>query len=135
VDLRVARHERKPSALRSGAVSPNEQPKPAGNAKASNVLGGIVPPPKGGFFVTNLPLSLLKRSSILLSMNKLSDERRAAVIRALVEGGSLRAVARMTGTDKDTVMRLLVEVGEFCSIYQHHALKNLPCKRLECDEI
>jgi hypothetical protein len=57
------------------------------------------------------------------------------VIRALVEGGSLRAVARMTGTDKDTVMRLLVEVGEFCSIYQHHALKNLPCKRLECDEI
>jgi hypothetical protein len=41
----------------------------------------------------------------------------------------------MTGTDKDTVMRLLVEVGEFCSIYQHHTLANLPCKRLECDEI
>jgi IS1 family transposase len=41
----------------------------------------------------------------------------------------------MTGTDKDTVMRLLVEVGEFCSIYQHHTLTNLPCKRIECDEI
>jgi IS1 family transposase len=68
-------------------------------------------------------------------MNKLSIERRAAVIRALVEGASLRSVARMTGTDKDTVMRLLVEVGEFCSIYQHHTLVNLPCKRLECDEI
>jgi DNA-directed RNA polymerase specialized sigma24 family protein len=49
-------------------------------------------------------------------MNKLSVERRATVIRALVEGGSLRSVARMTGTDKDTVMRILVEVGEFCSI-------------------
>lgn len=94
-----------------------------------------MPPLKGGFFVTNLPLTLLKRSSILASMNKLSTERRANVIRALVEGGSLRSVARMTGTDKDTVMRILVEVGEFCSIYQHHRLVNLPCKRVECDEI
>jgi IS1 family transposase len=68
-------------------------------------------------------------------MNKLSIERRANVIRALVEGGSLRSVARITGTDKDTVMRLLVEVGEFCSIYQHHTLTNLPSQRVECDEI
>lgn len=68
-------------------------------------------------------------------MNTLSMERRAAVIRGLVEGSSMRAVARMTGTDKDTVMRLLVEVGEFCSIYQHHALRNLPCTRIEADEI
>ena len=68
-------------------------------------------------------------------MNKLSIERRATVIRALVEGGSLRSVARMTGTDKDTVMRILVEVGEFCSIYQHHTLVKLPCKRIEADEI
>ncbi len=41
----------------------------------------------------------------------------------------------MSGVDKDTVLRLLVEIGEFCSIYQYHALKNLPCKRIECDEI
>ncbi len=68
-------------------------------------------------------------------MNKLHADRRAAVIRGLVEGGSIRAVARMTGVDKDTVLRLLVEIGEFCSIYQYHALKNLPCKRIECDEI
>src|ERR1700680_86400 len=68
-------------------------------------------------------------------MNKLSQDRRAAVIRGLVEGGSVRAVGRMTGTDKDTVIRLLVEVGEFASIYQYHALRNLPCKRIECDEI
>lgn len=125
----------RPSALRSEAVSPNEQPKPAGKASASNVLGDIVPPLKGGFFVTNLPLPMLKRSSILLGMNKVSIERRATVIRALVEGGSLRSVARMTGTDKDTVMRILVEVGEFCSIYQYHTLVDLPCKRIEADEI
>ncbi|MGI8548599.1 MAG: IS1 family transposase [Gemmatimonadaceae bacterium] len=68
-------------------------------------------------------------------MNTLSKDRRAAVIRALVEGSSIRAVARMTGTDKDTVTRLLVEVGEFCSIYQDHTLRNLSCKRVEADEI
>src|SRR5882757_7074081 len=60
-----------------------------------------------------------------MSMNKLASDRRAAVIRGLVEGGSIRAVARMTGVDKDTVLRVLVEVGEFCSIYQYHALRDL----------
>jgi IS1 family transposase len=68
-------------------------------------------------------------------MNKLTDSRRAAVVRALVEGDSVRATGRLTGTAKATVLRLLVELGEFCSIYQFHALRNLPCKRVECDEI
>jgi|SRR5687768_4762127 len=68
-------------------------------------------------------------------MNTLSLARRAAVIRALVEGNSIRSTARMTGTNKDTVLRLLVEVGEFCSLYQHYVLRNLPCKRIEADEI
>lgn len=68
-------------------------------------------------------------------MNKLTNERRAAVVRGLVEGGSIRAVGRMTGTDKDTVLRILVEVGEFCSLYQDVTLRNLPCTRIEADEI
>lgn len=68
-------------------------------------------------------------------MNRLSKERRAAVVRGLVEGSSVRSVGRATGTDKDTVIRILVEVGEFCSTYQHFALTNLPCKRIEADKI
>lgn len=68
-------------------------------------------------------------------MNQLSISRRAAVLRALVEGGSIRAVARMTGVDKETVMKLLVDVGEFCSLYQDVVLTNLPCRRVEADEI
>lgn len=88
-----------------------------------------------GLWEGHCPLRMLERSSILWAMNRLSDSRRAAVIRGLVEGGSIRAVARMTRTDKDTVMRVLVEVGEFCSIYQHHVLVNLPCQRIEADEI
>jgi IS1 family transposase len=68
-------------------------------------------------------------------MNVLSISKRAAIIRGLVEGGSIRSVARMTGANKDTVMRLLVEVGEFCSDYQHKFLRKLPCTRIEADEI
>lgn len=70
-----------------------------------------------------------------VTMNKLTESRRAAIIRALVEGNSVRATARLTGTAKATVLKLLVEMGEFCSIYQDHALRNLPSKRLEIDEI
>jgi IS1 family transposase len=68
-------------------------------------------------------------------MNRLSVGKRSAIIRALVEGNSIRATARLTGTAKATVLKLLVEMGEFCSIYQHHRLVNLPCRRIEADEI
>lgn len=87
------------------------------------------------FFVCNSPLRMLERSSILLPMNVLSVARRAAVLRALVDGASVRAVSRMTRTDKDTVLRILVEVGEFCSTYQHYAIRDLDTTVVEADEI
>ena len=70
-----------------------------------------------------------------VTMNKLSDAKRAAILRCLTEGASIRSTARMTGTAKGTVLSLLVEVGEFCSIYQDHMLRDLSCKRIEVDEI
>jgi hypothetical protein len=45
-------------------------------------------------------------------MNRLSIERRTQIVAALVEGNSIRSIERMTGVHRDTVMRLLVEVGE-----------------------
>jgi hypothetical protein len=68
-------------------------------------------------------------------MNVASPATRAAIVRALCEGNSIRATARLTATSKATVLKLLVELGEFCSIYQDHVLTNLPSKRLEIDEI
>jgi IS1 family transposase len=68
-------------------------------------------------------------------MNKLSIERRAQILSALVEGVSMRAVCRMTGCEKRTVTRLLVEVGTACFEYQNRVLRNLNCKRIQCDEI
>lgn len=68
-------------------------------------------------------------------MNKLSDAKRAAILRCLTEGMSIRATARVVGCAKATVLKLLVEAGEFCSIYQDHVLDNLPSERIEVDEI
>jgi len=47
-------------------------------------------------------------------MNKLKIEKQATVINALVEGCSIRSTERMTGVHRDTVMRLMVRVGESC---------------------
>lgn len=68
-------------------------------------------------------------------MNKLSLARRASILRVLLEGNSVRSTARITGAAKATVLKLLVEVGEFCSVYEDHALRNLTVNRIEADEI
>ncbi len=68
-------------------------------------------------------------------MNRLPKAKRAAILRCLTEGTSVRATARITGTAKATVLKLLVEAGEFCSLYQDVVLRNLPCQRVEADEI
>lgn len=41
----------------------------------------------------------------------------------------------MTGTAKNTVVKLLRDLGAACSDYQDKTLRNLPCKRIQCDEI
>ena len=68
-------------------------------------------------------------------MNKLSIEKRTQVITALVEGNSIRATCRMTGTAKGTVTRLLASVGAACAQYQNESLRDLPCQTIQCDEI
>ena len=68
-------------------------------------------------------------------MNKLSLERKVRVIKALVDGNSIRATCRITDTAKGTVIRLLRDVGKACAEYQDNNLRNLSCQRVECDEI
>ena len=68
-------------------------------------------------------------------MNKLNTAKRVQIISALVEGNSLRATARMCDVAFNTVLKLLPEIGKACMEYQDKALRNLPCKRIQCDEI
>jgi IS1 family transposase len=68
-------------------------------------------------------------------MNQLSIERRAQIVRCLVDGNSIRATCRITGAAKNTVIKLLVDLGEMCAIYQDHKLRNIAARRIQCDEI
>jgi IS1 family transposase len=68
-------------------------------------------------------------------MNKLDLKKRAQILACLVEGNSIRATVRMTGAAKNTVVKLLIQVGAACAAYQDKALRNLTCKRVQVDEI
>lgn len=68
-------------------------------------------------------------------MNKISTSDRARVIACLVEGNSIRATSRMTGIARNTVDKLLCDLGRACSEYQDKTLRNLPCRLIQCDEI
>jgi IS1 family transposase len=68
-------------------------------------------------------------------MNKLDREARARILHLLCEGSSIRAITRLTGASKNTVTKLAVEAGKACAAYQDRVLRNLPCKRVQLDEI
>jgi IS1 family transposase len=68
-------------------------------------------------------------------MNQLTTARRTQIVAALVEGNSIRFTCRMTGTSKGAVLKFLPEIGEACQAYQDEALRNLPCRHIQCDEI
>jgi IS1 family transposase len=67
--------------------------------------------------------------------NVLSNADRTAVVSALVEGCSIRATARMTGVARNTVTKLLLDLAKVCAAYSNDKLVDLPCKRLQIDEI
>ena len=62
-------------------------------------------------------------------------EKRRAVVAALSEGNSIRATCRMTGVAKNTVTKLLIDLGTVCSIYQDRVMRDLPCENVQVDEI
>lgn len=68
-------------------------------------------------------------------MNRLDTRTRAAIVASLVEGNSMRATCRMTGAAKNTVAKLLVDLGTACSIHMDVAMRDLACKRVQVDEI
>lgn len=68
-------------------------------------------------------------------MNKLTAERRAAILSALVEGSSVNSTARMTGCSQVTILRLLADAGSFSADYHDLTVRNIRSERVECDEV
>lgn len=68
-------------------------------------------------------------------MNKLSIQDRVQILNALSEGIGINAASRITGKSKNTILKLLTDVGEACALYQDRAMRNLTLKKVQVDEI
>lgn len=62
-------------------------------------------------------------------MNQLSVQDRVQILHCLSEGMGVNATARVTGKSKNTILKLLADVGTACTMYQDRVMNNLPCKR------
>ncbi|MGD9866720.1 MAG: IS1 family transposase [Hyphomicrobiales bacterium] len=68
-------------------------------------------------------------------MNRLTKEKRAQILHMLCEGNSIRAVVRMTGASKNTVVKLMTDAGKACAWYHDARVRDLAAKRIQVDEI
>src|SRR5258708_2052401 len=87
----------------------------------------------------NLNLSFLLDAQAEMSytgaMNKLPSAKRAKILGLMAEGVSLRAITRLEGVSKNTLAKLVEDAGEAFSEYQDRVFHDLPCKRVQVDEI
>lgn len=66
---------------------------------------------------------------------QLDSAKRAQIVAALVEGCSIRSTSRMLDVSRNTILKLLVDLGAACSDYLGEHLVNLNARRIQCDEI
>jgi transposase-like protein/IS1 family transposase len=59
----------------------------------------------------------------------------AKALNMLLEGMSIRATARLTGLDKDTVQRLMEQAGKQCSQFLANAMFDLNIRDIQVDEV
>lgn len=71
----------------------------------------------------------------MLNMNILTNADRVKIVAALVEGNSIRSTSRMTGIARNTITKLLVDLGMACMEYHDRNVRNVRVRRLQCDEI
>jgi hypothetical protein len=75
------------------------------------------------------------RASIMFSMNKLDTATRVQIVKCLVDGVGINATTRITGAAKNTVLKLLAELGEVCQTFHDERVRGLKTERVQCDEI
>lgn len=68
-------------------------------------------------------------------MNCLKKEKKLQVVKCLVEGCSIRSTERMTGVHRDTIVRLVLRIGNGCQKLLDKRLVNLECIFIQADEI
>jgi IS1 family transposase len=71
----------------------------------------------------------------MVNMNRLDASRQVQVVKCLCDGMSIRSTIRLTGVAKNTIVKLLCEMGCACASHHHRSVRNLAVRRLQCDEI
>ena len=67
--------------------------------------------------------------------NILPTEKKITATHMLCEGSSIRAIERMTGIHRDTIMRMGVRIGQGCKKLMDEKMRDLPCEKIQVDEI
>ena len=68
-------------------------------------------------------------------MNTLPVTKKVAILKALIEGNSMRSTSRLVDVHVDTVTKLLVAAGKVCAEYHDTHVRNITAKHVQCDEI
>ena len=68
-------------------------------------------------------------------VNRLSNDKQAQILNLLVEGSSMRSISRVTGVSINTVTKLLVAAGEACAAFHDQAVRDVPSRKIQCDEV
>ena len=68
-------------------------------------------------------------------MNRLTTQDRVSILKALSEGMGINAACRITGASKNTVLKLLADVGRACALYQDQTMRGLTITKVQVDEI
>jgi transposase-like protein/IS1 family transposase len=66
---------------------------------------------------------------------RLSLDKALAVLKLLTEGNSIRATSRVSGVAKNTVIALLISVGQKCEAFLRDKLQAVKVKDVQADEI
>lgn len=72
---------------------------------------------------------------IVFPMNKLPFDKRRQIIHAMVEGNSVRGIARLVDVSPVTVLRYLALAGDACAKFHDSAVRNLKIRHASADEI
>lgn len=71
----------------------------------------------------------------MLGMNRLSFEKRTQILHLMVEGASVRGIARLVDVSPVTVLRYLALAGTACAEFHDANVQNVKARRVQCDEI
>jgi len=74
-------------------------------------------------------------SGKVLGRHYLSPERATQLLGMMLEGMSIRAISRLTGTDTGTILSLMNDAGEHCARLHDRLVRNIRYQRVQVDEI